>query len=159
MTSSIIFLRSSVLLSIFNSCSSTYFSGSMSSLNIASNTSLATVLLITLSSISFKNLLKLSAENLTSSGSIPFSFTRRIVSTINQLLASFGLLPFATAASNKTVKGLYKVKRFASYSGSPYSSMYLSFFSSLNSGCSDFNLSNHSSLILIGTKSGSGKYL
>ena len=119
-------------------CSSTYFSGSTSVLNISSKTSFAAPLLITLSSISLISFERFAAENFIWSGSMPSSLQSLIVSPIIQLLTSLGLLPRATVSSNKSAKGLYNVIISASYSGSSNSSTYLAIFSSLNSGSRDF---------------------
>ena len=57
-------------------------------------------------------------------------------------------------------KNIYKpVIISTSYSGKLYSEIYLAFFSSGSSGSEFLTLSIHSSLISIGTRSGSGKYL
>ena len=89
-------------LTVFSPRSSTYFSGSTSSANTFSNTSFATELLMVPASASSISFARFSGENLISAGSCPFSFNRRMVSTISQLDTFFGLLQIAQVASKRS---------------------------------------------------------
>ena len=83
----------------------------------------ATEELITLPSTSAISLLRCSGEKRISSGSISFSFNRRIVSTISQLDTFLGWLPSATEASKISARCLEPVMISISYSGISYSSL------------------------------------
>ena len=144
---------------ILSPFSSTYFSGSMSSLNIFSNTSFATLEFIEPASTSSISFARFSGEKLMSSGSIELSFKRRIVSTMSQLETFLGLLQIAVVASKMSAILFELVIISASYSGISNSALYLALFSSLNSGWRAFTALSHSSSMTTGTRSGSGKYL
>ena len=94
-----------------------------------------------------------------SSGSISCSFIRRMASTMSQLEASLGCPLKRVVSSKISAMCLELVRSLASYSGRPYSSMYLAIFSVRSSGWRAFTRAIHSSLMTTGARSGSGKYL
>jgi aspartyl-tRNA(Asn)/glutamyl-tRNA(Gln) amidotransferase subunit B len=87
------------------------------------------------------------------------SFNIREMSDKIQLATAFAFLHIFSASSNKFDKYLEAVSNLASFSDSLYSSMYLDFLLSGNSGSVFLIFSIYSSDNFIATKSGSGKYL
>ena len=81
------------------------------------------------------------------------------MSDIIQLFTAFGLLHIFIAPSNKSDRYFDDVIIFASFSDNFYSSKYLCFLLSGNSGNAFLIFSIYSSESFIATKSGSGKYL
>ena len=102
---------------ILSPCSSTYFSGSISSWKICLNTSFATELLMVPASARSINFARFSGENVKSSGSIPLSFIRRKVSPISQFATFFGFSQIAVVASKRSAIFLEPVMISASYCG------------------------------------------
>ena len=127
--------------------------------NILFNTSFAILLLIVPFSISVISSARCSGVNGISSGSSSFSFSTFAMSDISQFDTAFGFPQIFVDASKKSERCFELESIFASFSVSLYSSRYLCFLLSGNSGKLFFIFSMYSSDSLIATKSGSGKYL
>ena len=121
--SSIVLVSAPSSFTVLSPFSSTYFSGSISSVNIFSKTSLATEPLITFLSTISISVARFLAEKLKSSASLSCSFISLMVSTISQLETFLGSAPRAMVSSNISAIFLELVIISISYSGMLNSSL------------------------------------